>query len=597
MDTLAHPEPGSTWRETVLKKTGIHHQWLGDLELSIAGDFNAKRVGGIMQRPSQLATLLPSLSKLSIPLFVSWGDLQDPEVFRAPEYLKAKQFVPTAAQIQILRSGQDLPQELTRSPPPSSQPSRVRFAPVDPLSTQRPEENWVQFFARRQKAHNPQLLNPVQKQQVESRAKNALKQAAPGKKGARVFIWEDVDGFRVRRPAGRRHVDDIWEAYGSKQRRYDAVFDEWDLCSEFGEASDDGSDDEEHIPATDDTDLGTFNEEPAALDSLTELLPDNSFQLPIGREQSMADLQRVHGLDDREEASSFFFSDTAEDRAYFWYGFVTPDHPMETTATDGPTWSISREFLGNGRWLDSMNIPCPTSPPSSATQGYICTFFGRLLSSRKVDDMPAALYDLSTQLVVENSPIRVRRETIEGVQHYFLQLRRSNGLESPSWQVELTSASCVLQIMRRQWGPDLVTLVRELLDRGIRFRTPIEGSVFILAWVIVPKTICCLPVSPRSLPAQPKRPSCTTDYAAYLSHRDRFLRSPRGRAALMHGGIVSRLAREAVQYQHVYDGPTFDVFSTGAMLPGSSVGYWDDALTDHEINVICGVYKVDTGEF
>ncbi|KAG6819796.1 hypothetical protein H0H93_008550 [Arthromyces matolae] len=585
METHAHPEPGSTWRETVLKKTGIHHQWLSDLELSIAGDFKAKRVGGIMRSPRQLAALSLPLSQLNMPLFVSWGLLSDPALFQAPNYLKGKHFVPTSSEIQALRSGQRLSRERSRSPLSSPQASLLRFPPVDPLSRQRPGEKWEQFFARH--AYDPLLLSPLEKQKWESRAKNAVKQAAPGKKGARVFVWDDVDGFRVRRHAGRKHVDDIWEAYGSKQRRYDALRDEWDLCSEFGENSDDGSDDEGPIGASHDTVLGALYEETAPLTSLTELLPDDPLQLPLGRERSTADLQRVHGLDNREEGSALSFSDTAEDRAYYWYGFVTPDYPLENNIPKSFTWRNSCEFLGNGRWLNAITIACPTSPPSMATQGYICTFFERLLSSQKVDDMPTALYDLSLQLIDKNSPIYIHREAIEGIQHYFIRPHESKRLESIPWQVQLTSAPSVMEIIRRRWGTDLVGLVGQLLDRGIPFRMPITGPL------TPPPAVQELQPGLGYRPAnyQPD----AADYAAYLSYRDSFLRSPKGRAALMHGGIVSRLAREAVPYQHVFDGPTLDVFSTGAMLPVSSVGYWDDCLTEHEINLICGVYKVDTG--
>jgi hypothetical protein len=66
-----------------------------------------------------------------------------------------------------------------------------------------------------------------------ARIAHASKFLVPGKSGARVFYWEDVNGFRVRRAAGRRNYDSIWEGYGDKQRRYDSFRNEWDLCEDF----------------------------------------------------------------------------------------------------------------------------------------------------------------------------------------------------------------------------------------------------------------------------------------------------------------------------------------------------------------------------
>ncbi|KAJ7132400.1 hypothetical protein C8R44DRAFT_537595, partial [Mycena epipterygia] len=45
------------------------------------------------------------------------------------------------------------------------------------------------------------------------------------------------------------------------------------------------------------------------------------------------------------------------------------------------------------------------------------------------------------------------------------------------------------------------------------------------------------------------------DYHTYVSIRRQFLRSPRGRAALLYGGIVGRLARSVVSEDEVFRGP------------------------------------------
>ncbi|KAJ7694637.1 hypothetical protein B0H17DRAFT_931626 [Mycena rosella] len=83
------------------------------------------------------------------------------------------------------------------------------------------------------------------------------------------------------------------------------------------------------------------------------------------------------------------------------------------------------------------------------------------------------------------------------------------------------------------------------------------------------------------------------DYGVYEMLRQRFFSSPRGRAARFAGGVVGRLAKldlASLDLNH-------DVFTTGIRLwdGQSAAAYWADALTDQEIDLICGVYEVATG--
>ncbi|KAJ7465195.1 hypothetical protein FB451DRAFT_1041898, partial [Mycena latifolia] len=86
-------------------------------------------------------------------------------------------------------------------------------------------------------------------------------------------------------------------------------------------------------------------------------------------------------------------------------------------------------------------------------------------------------------------------------------------------------------------------------------------------------------------------------YGVYVTLRERFLESPRGRAALFSGVIVGRLARLIVDENLASLGPSNEVFMTGVRLWNgqSSTAYWDDTLTDQEIDLICGVYEIATG--
>lgn len=81
------------------------------------------------------------------------------------------------------------------------------------------------------------------------------------------------------------------------------------------------------------------------------------------------------------------------------------------------------------------------------------------------------------------------------------------------------------------------------------------------------------------------------DYVAYETERNRLLNGPAGRAALMAGGILWRLAVQVVGEEHVLFGPTH-TSQTQVLATLEGMDFVDDVLTPDEIDIICGTYKV-----
>ena len=83
------------------------------------------------------------------------------------------------------------------------------------------------------------------------------------------------------------------------------------------------------------------------------------------------------------------------------------------------------------------------------------------------------------------------------------------------------------------------------------------------------------------------------DYQAYEVERNQFLISAHGRAALMTGGLI---ARDVVSYEDIYHGSSDPngVCLTDGKHPDFRL--WDECLTEDEQDLICGVYRVDTGK-
>ena len=69
---------------------------------------------------------------------------------------------------------------------------------------------------------------------------------------------------------------------------------------------------------------------------------------------------------------------------------------------------------------------------------------------------------------------------------------------------------------------------------------------------------------------------------------------PRGRARALAGGIIWHLVIHDLELSHICTRPSNDVFEYGDMIPSDSsgVGLWDDMLSEDELNLICGVYRV-----
>ncbi|KAJ3870359.1 hypothetical protein F5051DRAFT_304900, partial [Lentinula edodes] len=77
------------------------------------------------------------------------------------------------------------------------------------------------------------------------------------------------------------------------------------------------------------------------------------------------------------------------------------------------------------------------------------------------------------------------------------------------------------------------------------------------------------------------------NYRSYEILCDDFLHSARGCAALLAGGIISRLAREVVDVNDVCDGPTKHALQEGEYSlcvweTGQNRAFWDDQLTNEE---------------
>ncbi|KAJ7504123.1 hypothetical protein B0H11DRAFT_1709600 [Mycena galericulata] len=400
-------------------------------------------------------------------------------------------------------------------------------------------ENIHAFLARR-KPRNEQLAKRETLQMTQKhlqREAHAVQGGPPGKKGPRVFIWEEENGFFIRRSINRSFAADRWNEFTDNQRLYDGYHNQWDLCSALAP---------DEVPEDDDSDY-----EPG------EILDDSE---PV--------YEPYHDM-----------SEIPHTR----FGFVKPvDQPRYPKRLED---RLSLKSLGDEKW------------PSLGDTAYehFPSLLAYLADTKSIDDIPSDLLDLrqvdADISLDSNWVIDVSREQLNGKLFYIL---RPKGLapEDCSVHLLLSSAATTLQVVRMGWGPDPQEIIFHLLQLGVEFRVCIRDRVYGQP-------------HPQLLDAHGRlgyrrkgyKPT-VVDHGVYVTLRNRFFASPRGRAARLAGGIIGRLAFGVVDDTLASVGPGSEVFETGVRLwdGSSSAAYWDDTLMDQELNIICGVYEIATGE-
>ncbi|KAJ2911590.1 hypothetical protein MD484_g8825, partial [Candolleomyces efflorescens] len=200
-------------------------------------------------------------------------------------------------------------------------------------------------------------------------------------------------------------------------------------------------------------------------------------------------------------------------------------------------------------------------------------------------------WDISTRSVAplnwETFPLLIARGSMaEGNNHlrrYIIGIR-TKPLQEQWFVVVLYSATSVLQIIRFGWT-GILEIVRESARRGIKFRT----AKYLAPGEADPR----IPKVERvGLGVRYEDSNWAEEYREYERIRDDFLRGPRGKIALMMGGVIGRLARDVVNVKDVTRPPLSPSRQQGDLVAIASERLFGDALTDVEIDILVGTYRM-----
>ncbi|KAJ6619641.1 hypothetical protein B0H10DRAFT_2216706 [Mycena sp. CBHHK59/15] len=538
---------------------------------------------------------------------------------------------------------------------PTSAVLAAPFPPLPPHSKQKNNETIQAFFIRRREANLRRMAkeNHVDRQRRTQRAEHAKLGQVPSK--ATVFFWEEEDGHYIRRTRGRGSYTQLWREFKRPQRRFDPISNEWDLCElfedndpVFGEisnqvpgAADDDNDD------YDDDEMGNHPTFPQNIDMASRLRwEDDTVQVVQTQrpqeDDSMQVMQKhphdleMDSIDDlpggEDLGPDFMESDVPKrnlteasakcvNEVYLRFGLAPP-------RTEKPEYESSA-----GSLLDALEMRfgfvMPESPEAQlladvvgmkdiggqlasekGLANIVGIFFGQCMEARSVNNIDMLLLDFHQRHRFNRGSalFEIRREHLKSMRNpsqegdYFVLCNIGSGIGSGA--LLIPRATDLLEILCQRWGPDLKDVVRHLLARGIPFW---------LAYVsaeIMPARETPVPLAHR-----PKGFKADTssglgfraenykfdvhDYNAYTTqHELRLLHTPRGRIALQYGGIIARLARAEVSDEDFFRGFKDDIYNVGDCLwdGQSRFAYWHDVLSDREIDLLCGIYHVRTGQ-
>ncbi|KAJ3507459.1 hypothetical protein NLJ89_g6294 [Agrocybe chaxingu] len=593
-------------------------------------DANCARVGVFVDaRQCPWINVVPFMVKADVPVWLYWG--------RPPFSVPSNSWISAFAPAEPNSSSAPPISSEGRA---SSQEVCTDFPEVERHSGQRQGETWEQFQCRRDDMNKAKAEKPEERDARLNRERQNANHPQPGKHGAKVYHWEDVDGFRIRKLLTRYDVTVQWDNWSNSQRVYDSYSNVWDCCSDWGEDREDSDDEDgEYLVIYPRSPAGRRS--PAPLPTVddsshppTSSCPSPSPCLAVAVQQvgqaphppSEATTQPpslLHALGQHEES-------------------MNVDGPCDLSPKDVPSLNTVPAVTVSAppaivSALPAI-VPAPLAivPAPLSIEDLICYQYGYSLRETPYQGLPASFSDVDhpfhhwttvcralggqqlssmqqNQLPIQDFAIALyssqrpfhevpgkywdlspwnptaiyRRESqlcidiqkFEG-EHLCLLLPRG-GLDFArnSWVVAV-SPMIALECIRRQLCPEPADLALYLVANGTPFLTlrpqPLSPSN-----PAPPQSSSVCSTAPSIQPllgSRDKKYKFTiADFNSYESLRQSFLAAmPNARRALSFGGIIARLAKDNLDASSILNGPSDAALAGKQAIFKSSEYAWVD---------------------
>jgi hypothetical protein len=187
------------------------------------------------------------------------------------------------------------------------------------------------------------------------------------------------------------------------------------------------------------------------------------------------------------------------------------------------------------------------------------------------------------RLVVQSAPSCI----------YFIEPKDTSN-NDVRWQLVLENPAAVLVCFRQRKAFSIRDVALFLLRQGMPFSTRLRRRVICSPRPSYPQ------VGTLGWRRQDDKPT-VNEYRIYQDNLKAFLaHTPRSRAAYLKGALIARLAMESsgADDERVLKGPSEEVLVRGKRLDlVNEADWWDDELSDMDMDIICGVYESSTGKF
>jgi hypothetical protein len=577
------------WRDVILAKCAdvyIDAAWFDNLLDTTVASFSPQvwRTGTFVyiipgnhqERENLCQPKVEWFMEFNVPVWYRWD--KEAASLRENQYLAPLEFQLQQADSFMRKSPSLLSARNETSPAVASDPPPA-VASDPPTSTVQMDA----FF----KIQEERTARLIAKETPEQHALRLSREKQPPTISARVFEWTpDRNGEFIReeimtKPRRRELLDD----YRGQQRRYNAVLNEWHLCV-LWDHFDDSDDEDDYFPP-----LFEGVDDP----------PDSPIGVHSYCNDALLDDVWTPALRTQENFLALQLQEEILHVASLYFGYTAlvplPDLKTPILKNDQQQKKFCREF---GLIWDKVEpIREVLEYPAVAA---VIDFYQRLATNDDILPDEWDLSDKNQQSLLHSPRFKLFRPV------FSTQTTKDNGKESPlytlymlelgskataPWRLAVKKASDALVICRLDAKLSEYDIVEFLLTNGIGFHT-LQSSRSLMRTPDIPR--------PDLIPLTRGQNYVfgSRDYLTYREHCHAILNHPRGRAALMHGQFMWRIAFRSVMWEAVCNGPSGLSTNMDEMVvvrdPSTKTEFVDDKLSTAEQEALCGTYRCSTGE-
>jgi hypothetical protein len=405
---------------------------------------------------------------------------------------------------------------------------------------------------------------------------------------SQVFHWPKITGVRTRMRVDRSQIKLAWEVtqYADDrtpgQRKYSAVCDEWDICTEFDASEDPASEAEPTAESTADDP----EPQPERWYNREGLIVPPPEPVPPGHNDQ--GVLEAHATGLAVEELDMPVLDAVLFRRY---GFLVEElgkgiqeGSFTVTVPTMNTDKVSRIIMEKNVSSTPLAEPAASYIVTALTQGlsFPDTYWD-IRNGRLRDQNPGFFKFLPLTLSELGGNAVLKGYTVNPTSYRYVR----------PWVLFFESSVTAAQCLRESWGPSLEDALVKACQNGFRIHLFLVVSEDQLPPQEFPR--------PKFERRQRKKghAPCHFDFNSYQRIVQSLIEEPRLRATVLQGGILGRICAPYISLDDVAEGPSNSAVRYGSRWRGgqgqSGIIFVEDFVSQEEIELLCGHIYIDNG--